>query len=801
MIRNQARFILIGAIVALIALGVLAIPTSGDAQSQPSGVEVRLAGRLHEDGRIEVALQYWWNGRWSRGLFPTRRYLPTDADDDRWLISAPVQARIRQSQVRLGVEHPHWDGADGPGDFEVRVDGQRYRSNCGYLALRLDDGRLHLGTNNEDCVSETELAEDRLGTPLGQGGQDVRIAARRGSDGTELAVQYRERGGWSERLRPYDALLPRTMTVGRWYYTFSVVLPAPPSAVSGTFHRDASLTVVDGDFLLEVGDRQHRGDCGVLTLQSHGDAILANTLDSHCVSSTALATICGPSVRSGACDVQRNHAYQWERVRLRRDGGSEIQLEIQEAQSVVDAIWDDYFTVRPNPPRVLRSHDGGTRYNSSTHRIHLADWAMTLDVVLHETAHALMQRASVADPGHGERYIALLLALWERYLPIVDVDAARAVAQAEGLEVADSVLPLPRRAQGVRSLRDLLCVYPVKSDRLCRAYAGELDVGPQDIIGPRFGGDIDSLWWGVSTSEETGAVRSYIALESREAAGEVSVARLSIECNAEDELEADIWWRGARSLPADVLHRFGDKAWQEISWRTVSGGTWSGDDWSIHRAIDSPTLLREMIWYAASDLPFFIRYEQNGRQFAASFDLTGVFQTPIQANLVQCSASKQLDSEAPVIDHGRFGDDFFWGVDEDEDPLKTYIVRDTIISGSASEARLRVQCEDGGLDVDVYWAVDQNLDWTVRYRVGNRAVQTEEWISGRGTWGDTEYKWTGREQADDLISQMAWAAQAGGRFTIEAHERNSPNHRYTATFDLDGLFDTPVQPNIPRCGR
>ena len=61
-IRNQARFILIGAIVALIALGVLTIPTQGDAQSEPSGVEVRLAGRLHEDGRIEVALQYWWNG-------------------------------------------------------------------------------------------------------------------------------------------------------------------------------------------------------------------------------------------------------------------------------------------------------------------------------------------------------------------------------------------------------------------------------------------------------------------------------------------------------------------------------------------------------------------------------------------------------------------------------------------------------------------------------------------------------------------------------------------------------------------
>ena len=67
--------------------------------------------------------------------------------------------------------------------------------------------------------------------------------------------------------------------------------------------------------------------------------------------------------------------------------------------------------------------------------------------------------------------------------------------------------------------------------------------------------------------------------------------------------------------------------------------------------------------------------------------------------------------------------------------------------------------------------------------------------------GGDEHKWTGREDARDLIAQLAWAAQTGGRFTVEAHERRNPNRSYTATFDLDGLFDTPVQPNLARCGR
>ncbi len=798
----QARFFRIATLIVLTAIGVLAIPTQSDAQPKPTGVEVRLAGRLHEDGRIEVALQYWSNGRWSRGIFPTRRYLPVDAGDDRWLTSAPVQVTIRQSIVRFGVEHPRWDGANGPGDFELRVDGQRYRSNCGRLTLRLNKEKLALQTLDDSCVVETDLAENRLSLPLGQGRQDVRVAARRSAGGMELAVQHRADGGWSDRLIPNGASLPRNMTVDRWYYTFSVVLPAPLPAVSGPLHRDASLTVVDGQFQIEVDDRRYRSNCGVVSLRSYDDAVLVDTVDSQCVSAEALATICGPDVRSSACDIQRNHAYAWERTWLQLDGGDGITLLTWEAQDVVDAVYSDYFPVGPNPPRVVRSGEGSTHYDGMRHRIYLADWAMTLDAVLHETAHALLQSASVDDPGHGGRYIALLLSLWERYLPIIDVDAAREEARADGLQVADSVQPLPRRAQGVSPLRDLLCVYPVKSDRLCRAYTGELDSGPTESIGNRFGGRLSSLWWISATDDATGAVSTTLVRESTERSDAESVARLSISCEADDQLEVAVWWRDVSPVPAALSYRLGLGAWIETRWQT-GNGTWGDDEWGLHYAHDAAAFLQTMNWQAASAEALHLQFRRDRRVHAATFDLRGLFETPVQSNLAQCGAARSLgDPDLPILDTGRYSDDLWWAASEDDEGVRTFVVQQTrIANGTDRIARLQVNCTEGEIEASFWWMVVYELDRTVTYRISGGSLTTSEWISSTGTWGGQEFMVVWPEDSRAFVAELAWAAQAGGSLGIRAHERNNPNRRYTATFDLNGLFDTPVQPNLARCGR
>ena len=151
-----------------------------------------------------------------------------------------------------------------------------------------------------------------------------------------------------------------------------------------------------------------------------------------------------------------------------------------------------------------------------------------------------------------------------------------------------------------------------------------------------------------------------------------------------------------------------------------------------------------------------------------------------------------------MLDWGRIGDDFYWSVNDNEDPIGTYVFMRTVILQTGTEALLNVECEDGQLGVNLYWKVEDDIDWTVFYWVDDGSAQEEEWIAGR--LGD-EHKWTGREDARDLIAQLAWAAQTGGRFTVEAHERRNPNRRYTATWPLNGLFETPIQPNLARCGQ
>ncbi|MCY3923600.1 MAG: hypothetical protein OXG27_14570 [Chloroflexi bacterium] len=779
------------------------LPARGETESEPerTGVEVRLAGRLHEDGRVEVALQYWWNGKWSRGVLPTRRYLPADADDGRWLASAPVRATSFQSQVRLSMEHPRWDGADGPGEFELRVDGQPYRSNCGYLALEFDDERLRLRTRDAACSEETELAANRLAIPAGQGRRDVRIAARRSSGRVELAVQHRVDGGWSERLITPASVLPERMRVGRWYYTFTAVLPPPAAAVSGQLHRAASLTVVDGEFQIEAGNRRLRGHCGVIELRAVEDAVLVDSLDAQCAERTALATICGPDVREADCDVQRNHAYEWQRARLQRHRADGIRLELAEAQAIVDAVYRDYYPDRPRPPRVIRSWSDETYYDRAGHQIQLGGWALRLDAVLHETAHALLDSAGVDDPGHGGDYLALLLELWQRYLPIVDVDAARAAALAGGMEVADSARPLLMRVRGAEVLRELLCVHPVRSERLCRALAAELDAGPAEESAARFGGRLGDLWWLSREDAHTGGADTTLVRESTEQSDGKSVARLSISCESDHRLEVEVWWLDLDAVTPMPSWRTGDQPWRRERWQT-STGTLGGDTWAVHQALDAALFLQALNWQAGAADALQVQFTLGRRLHRASFDLRGLFNTPVQAELVRCGADQPArDPAAPVVDWGRSGEDLWWGVDSDQHPPKTYVVTTTTMSGATGEARLQVKCEQGALEVDVYWGVDHDLDQAVVYQIGGGPRQLEEWLSGWGRWGDVEYKWTGREDAAGLVAELAWAAQTGDPLVIEARERGNPNRRYTARFELAGLFATPVQPNLASCGR
>ena len=788
------RVIAFGLLLAVVAAAVEStLPGSRLTAQEPTGATVRLGARAIGTGSIAVGLQYRANDGW-RFLTPTRNILPRSASTDRWHTTSAVEVDVVQAKVEIGLLNRRWSADAGPEQFTVAFGDARYRARCGRLILSLKESGLEMQTGSRDCEDIITVEPPELADPTGVGAQVLRVAARRlSAGGIELGAQRLVDGQW-EALRQPDRPVLTELSRSVWRYTSALQLPALPGHVFGELRHGASITTRDGEFEFEVDGRLYRTRCGVLDLDILAEHILVDTATQWCHGSDPLLTICPTS----DCDVQQNAAYGWE---SRQVGLSLDQVDVSrsEAQAVTNALFADYLP-RARPPTVSFSNEQ-SHGHAGRSEIVLGTDVRTLGAVVHEVAHAIVNHAWVRDPGHGGAFTAMLLSLWERYFPIVDVDAARDDADRHGIEIASSP-PVRASTSDARGLIGRLFCDQTQGNRwssLCRAVSGEMsEQADAELTGMYIGWGANGRisWYAVAESER-GGVQSFLTVASDEEHDGQPIGRLMMYCSPDQDLSIAIQWLHAARISANVTYRF-------------DSGKWVGERWVVQQRSDGPAHLvpaadsfsQLLHWRASVHTVWQVRDALGGLFRSASFDLTGAFRTPVQANLAQCGMNNVAgEPGAPVIDNGSLGDDLFWGVDEDEQPPQTYVVKDTNISGSSQQARLSVKCGDGGLAIDVYWEVDRDLDWTILYRIGNGQTQSEDWRSGWGSWGDTEYKWTGRDDARNLISQMAWAAQSGATFTVQAHESGNPARTYTATFDLDGLFDTPVQPNIARCGR
>lgn len=790
------RAVGIVAFTALMAAALWAALTLSNVRAQETqGAEIRLAARDFGNGSVSVALQYRHDGDW-RPVIPTRHILPASAGSNRWFTTSATEIEVAQARVEIGLRNRAWTDVDGPDQFAVTIGGTRYAARCGRLNLTLEEDGVEIQTGTRNCEEIITVHPAELAEPTDVGAQVVRVAERRlAVGGMELGVQRLFGGRWEavrQPVRPVVSGLSRNA----WSLTSTVQLPELSAHVFGELRRGATITTRDGDFDLEVDGRTYRSRCGSLQLNILTEHILVDTATEECHGSVPLLTICPTS----DCDSQQNAVYAWE---SRQVGASLDQIVVtrSEAQSVVNAIFSDFFP-RSRAPTVSFSNEQ-SHGHADRNEIVLGTQVRNPGAVVHELAHSLVDRANVRDVGHGGAFTAMLLYVWERYFPITDVQTARDDADRHGIEVALRPPIQTRFSEARRVIGELFCDRTDTSPELCAAATGAMTQLPDAVFSGKYvgGGSLPNGWYGAGERAGVG-FRSYLAVESNEPITGPSRARLSIECMTDDELEVDVWWRQAEELPSVLQYRFGDAEWIEDRWYTMSGGIWSDDSWALHRAPDPRTFLQAALWHTRNGEPFTVRYVMDGRFFTASFGTDVMFDTPVQPNLVQCGESDvAVVSDDPVIDWGRFGDNLFWGVDEDELPLKSYVATDALIVQTGTTARLSLQCEMGQLEVDLYWEVDSDLDWTILYLINDGVVQTEEWSSGWGRWGETEYKWTGREEAADLVAVLAWAAQTDGTLTVQSHARNDANSHYTATFDLDGLFETPVQPNLARCGR
>ncbi len=789
-------------------LAILTLALSGSlarAQDPPLGVEVRVVAQVLEGGAVEVGLEHRFGQDWTL-VSPQRRILAADTPAGAWRVSSAVGVPIRQTQVRITTENRGaWTDTRSAGEFVAQINQVRQRSRCGWLRLQLSDDRISLQTNLDDCTGLTAIGAAEIANPMSEGRQELRVAARRLADGgIEVGLQRRAEAGWDDLQHPQDAIAPSDLTVGVWYATARLSLPPPPASVEADLRRGASFERVGDELRVSIDGATYRTNCGELQLRSFRTTLLLDTRDEQCDRTVALATVCASAHVGRDCDVQRTQVYRWETRQERSARFGHIPLTETEAQDVVDAIFADYFGSGRRAPRVVASGGDSSHFDGARNRIVLSERGFAFDTVVHEMSHALLSAARIRSPGHDGSHTALIMELWGRYVPLIDVAEARADARASDLDVAERPRPAPRADAGIVGVRDILCAETVMSDALCRAFDGQMsELGAEATTELYVGSGSrgEGLWWGTDEDRETGRIRTYVVHEAAVSGADDARARLQLRCGTDDELVARVWWRGLPAIGGEVRYQVGTLPAVDARWATNSG-TWGDERWDFQQAPDARAFLEEVSWRAGLGGEFRFSYTQYGRTYAAAFDLVALLNTPAQPNLIRCGAMGDAASDGELVSSsGRAGPHFWWGVlrEEESGRSRTYVVREAAVEGAdAARARLQLKCTSGAqLRVEVWWRGVPALSEVVSYQLGDLPLAEAHWRMDTGIWDNLTWGYHRAPDGRAIMLAMSWAASGGGdfRFSFE-----SGGDVYGTTFDLDGLFETPVQPNLVGCG-
>lgn len=297
--------------------------------------------------------------------------------------------------------------AQSDGDQEVRIAAQRLANGRTEFALQARASGSEWGTRMLPA-SRFLSAGVRTGrwyasSLLTVGGLTLRIAAQPLSNGRiEFAVQQRASNAeWGERLLPTSRFMPANAAAGRWLYSSPVALPGAPDPPSTSTAEPAT----DSENEPATDADQPRPD------------------------------------------PQAERVYAWESRMLRAQLGDlpSAAITIEDAQTIVDAIFADHFEGSEDAPEVLiASLPSGIAGRSDGQTIELDRQSIRLDTLLHETAHAIFLRGTDGtDACHCPEWAAQMLALWDRYVVGFDVDAAGASAVSAGVSVAEQALIEP----------------------------------------------------------------------------------------------------------------------------------------------------------------------------------------------------------------------------------------------------------------------------------------------------------------------------------------------------------------------
>ena len=783
-------------LVVLVIAGALAHISRADAEAPPAGAEIRLGARLNDDSTTSIGLQWQEDGRW-RGVTPRLSVIPADAEVGQWYASSSVPVPVRRVEAEIRVEDDEWDWWYTQGVLTFAVGDQVWRTECGLLRLRLDENAIRVDTlTNCDDGSSEQVAANMEEYANGSDDHLFRVMARLiADDDIELRMQRLVEGEWRAIEQTPDASLVLSQ-LGRWKFTDSLAIPLAPAVVSGELRPGATISTEHGRFRAEVDGEVKHSRCGDLTIIAASVSILLRTATEDCSGSEPLFSVCALKNLS-QCDRQQYQTYHWEGA---HDSHAKIEIDQGDIRRVIEAVYADYISNRSPPALVVSSRLGSSYYRSDKHHVAILPEHRQLDIVLHETAHAIIHELGL-ETGHGAVFAATIAEILERYAPLVDSRAMRANAERMGVQIADRG-PRPMSNDGIEVVRQVICGLGEPGRAMCDAFENRAVVVPAvDLEGRRLGsGSAGNLSW-TSEVQDDGSLWTQVTTRSPVEGQPDAVAKLQVVCHGDWMVR--LWWPHEGALSGAVAYQSGGAGWIEDHW-SLQQGDWENQPPQFLWARDVAEIVHGMIWASSAGHLWIIRVADDERSYDVEFDLSGMFNTPAQADLAACGLHQPAsDPNAPILTQGEVNGRLrYLAFVTDGDILLSHVVSESpIAERSGSVALLNIRCFGDDLSVQVWWQIDRNLSSSVQLQFGDHDDVRESWRHHKGTFRIHGVETTLRSQPTNpqaLLKELTWASAFGADFTVQAR---SGGDTYTATFDLEGLFETPVQPNLARCGR
>jgi len=785
---------LAAASMVLVGAGVLFVPPIADAQPLPSGAELRLAARANSDGSICVGVQWRENNRW-RGSTPRRCLLPSDATEGVWYASSTVPVPMARVEAELRAGSPRWFHEEAGRSLILSTGNREWRiERPNRLLVNLEHNTLSFKTYDFDTRETLPLAAEIAHEATGEGDQLVRVLGRRiAGNSVELGLQRLLVQDWQPIEQAGQATIPLGRA-GLWVFTEPFATALMPPVLRGELRNGATIDTVDGGFHVTVDGQTKSSRCGVLGFDM-SVTVMVVTRSQDCRSEETLFSICSEGTPDGACDLQQSQVYRWE---SRHTGPAHIELTNEEMTRIVQAVYTDYVVGKP-PPEVGRSeYAGSSHWSSNDHTVYIWESHRNLKVLLHETAHAIVDGLGRLGAGHGANFAAVDLSVFSRYAPLVDARAMRQDAERVGVQVAEWT-PRPVSDDGIDVVRQVICDLGESGQAMCGAFdaqANAVSTSEVDGSGAQSGG-FDDLYWNSRVLPESGHQWSTVTKEHRPSLYGGEPARLRLTCHSDHGPQVEIWWPGEAPLSAEIEHQVGSLGWVAERW-DARVAPWGEDTQQLLSTYAPLRLAAQLGWAASAGMPWSIRLSDDRQTHELSFELDLFFDTPAQTNLALCLFEPEQGA-TPFVGSGALAGGRYWAGKNDNGLLYSRVYVDAPLSSHPDKvARLDISCDtDDTLNVRVWWRGLDGVDPTIDYGLGDAPSRHARWHVGSGNWGEA-VAWTFLQVPNSLqfVNLMAWRAAAGESLRVSVQ---ADGETFAASFPLDHLFETPVQGNLSRC--